>query len=134
MLEFRFARTRLKKYGYSEPEASQLFETLKVASTALSAKEPELSFRFQHYLMKHSSVNGLVNEKTVQDLYDMLLESSRKYLDFQPSTPAANVAQTKGKENVSSQKQATGNSPAENACYYCGSAGHWMKDCPHRST
>ena len=65
MIEFRFARTRMKKYGYREPEPSQLFETLKAASVALSAKEPELHFRFQHYLMKHSSVNGLVNEQTV---------------------------------------------------------------------
>ena len=134
MIEFRFARTRLKKYGYREPEPSQLFETLKVASAALSAKEPELYFRFQHYLMKHSSVNGLVNEKTVQEMYDMLLDNSRRYLVFQPSTPAANAAQTKGKENVSSQRQATGNNSAENACYHCGSADHWMKDCPHRST
>ena len=91
MIQFRFARTRLKKYGYREPEPSQLFETLKVASAALSAKEPELYFRFQHYLMKHSSVNGLVNETTVQEMYDMLLENSRKYLDYQPSTPAANA-------------------------------------------
>ena len=48
-----------------------------MASAALSAKEPELYFRFQHYLMKHSSVNGLVNEQTVQEMYEMLLESSR---------------------------------------------------------
>ena len=63
MIQFRFARTRLRKYGYREPEPSQLFETLRTASTALSDKEPELYFRFQHYLMKHSSVNGLVNEQ-----------------------------------------------------------------------
>ena len=81
--------------------------------------------------MKHSRVNGLVSEKTVQDLYDILLETSRKYLDIQPSMPAANAAQTKGKENFSSQRQVAGNNSAENACYYCGSADHWMKDCPH---
>ena len=44
----------------------------------------------------------------MSDLYDMLLENSRKYLDVQPSTPAASSAQTKGKENFSSQRQATG--------------------------
>ena len=49
MIQFRFARTRLRKYGYGEPEPSQLFETLKTASTALSAEEPELYFRLQHY-------------------------------------------------------------------------------------
>ena len=46
MIQFRFARNRLKKYGYREPEPSQLFETLRVASIALSEKEPELYFRF----------------------------------------------------------------------------------------
>ena len=62
MIQFKFARTRLKKYGYREPEPSQLFETLRVASTALN-QDPELYFRFNHFLMEHSSVNGLVNEK-----------------------------------------------------------------------
>ena len=85
MIEFRFARTRMKKYGYREPEPNQLFETLKVASVAVSDKEPELAFRFQHYLMKHSNVNGLVDEQTMQDLYDMLLGNSRKYFDVQPA-------------------------------------------------
>ena len=88
----------MRKYGYREPEPSQLFETLKAATMTLSAKEPELNFRFQHYLMKHSSVNGLVNDKTVNDLYDMLLEHSRKYLDVQPATPIAGAMQTKSKE------------------------------------
>ena len=63
MIQFRFARSRLK-YGHAEPEPSQLFETLKVAASALTEKEPELQFRFQHYLMKHSSVNGLVSNAT----------------------------------------------------------------------
>ena len=38
MIEFRFARVRMRKYGYREPEPSQLFETLKAASMTLSAK------------------------------------------------------------------------------------------------
>ena len=29
MIQFRYARTRLKKYGHTEPEPSQLFETLR---------------------------------------------------------------------------------------------------------
>ena len=62
MIQFRFARNRLKKYGFREPEPSQLFETLRMASAALS-QDPELYFRFNHFLMEHSSVNGLVNEK-----------------------------------------------------------------------
>ena len=46
MIQFRFARNRLKKYGYREPEPSQLFETLRAASTAFCEKEPELFFVF----------------------------------------------------------------------------------------
>ena len=60
MIQFRYARARLKKYGHAEPEPRQMFETLKVAATALVSKDPEFSFQFRHYLMKHSSVNGLV--------------------------------------------------------------------------
>ena len=97
MTQFLFARNRLKKYGYREPEPSQLFETLRAASTALSEKEPELYFRFQHYLMKHSSVNGLANEQTVQEMYDMLVENSRKYLDY-PLPADAKSLQFKGKD------------------------------------
>ena len=133
MIEFRFARTRMRKYGYREPEPSQLFETLKAASVTLSAKEPELHFRFQHYLMKHSSVNGLVNDKTVSDLYDMLLEHSRKYLDVQPAVPLAGAMQAKGKDYPNAQKQSSSRNFPPNTCFYCGSADHWMKDCPHRA-
>ena len=50
MIQFRFARNRWKKYGYREPEPSQLFETLRAASTALSEKEPELGFSFSPLL------------------------------------------------------------------------------------
>ena len=60
MIQFRYARTRLQKYGHTEPEPRQLFETLKMAAYSLTAKDPEFSFRFQLYLTQHSSVNGLV--------------------------------------------------------------------------
>ena len=49
MIQFKFARNRLKKYGYREPEPSQLFETLRVVSTAFN-QDPELYFRFNHFL------------------------------------------------------------------------------------
>ena len=81
---------------------------LKAASVTLSAKDQELHFRFQHYLMKHSSVNGLVNDKTVSDLYDMLLENSRKYLDIQPAAPSVGSMQSKGKDYPNTQKQSSG--------------------------
>ena len=70
--------------------------------------------------MKHSSVNGLVNEQTVQDLHDMVLENWRNYLDVQPSMPAAGSVQTKGGENFNSQRQSTGKNSIENACFFVG--------------
>ena len=88
MVQFRFTRVRLKRYGYREPEPSQLFEILRTASQALSEKDSELHFRFQHYIMKHSSVNGLVDEQTVQDMYEMIVESARRFLDTPSSTDA----------------------------------------------
>ena len=46
MIQFRYARNRLKKYGHTEPEPSQLFETLKTAASALTVKDQEFAFRF----------------------------------------------------------------------------------------
>ena len=66
-IQLRFARTRIKKNGYNEPEPMQFFETLRSSALVLSERDPELQCRFQHYLMKHSSVNGLVDETIVQD-------------------------------------------------------------------
>ena len=50
MIQFRFARSRLKKYGHVEPEPSQLFETLKVATSALTEKNRNFSFVFSTIL------------------------------------------------------------------------------------
>ena len=85
MIQFRYARTRLKKYGHTEPEPRQMFETLKAAATSLVARDQEFAFRFQHYLMKHSSVNGLVSEQTVQELYEMIVDNARGYVDVGPN-------------------------------------------------
>ena len=117
VIQFCFARARSRKYGYREPEPSQLFETLRIASTALSDKEPELYFRFQHYLMKHSSVNGLVNEQTVQEMYDMLVENSRKYLDY-PLPADAKSLQFTGEDRKSPQEQSTGKGSMDYACHF----------------
>ena len=85
MIQFRYARTRLKKYGHTEPEPRQMFETLKAAATSLVAKDQEFAFRFQHYLMKHSSINGLSSEQTVQELYEMIVDNARGYVDANPN-------------------------------------------------
>ena len=56
MIQFRDARTRLKKYGHTEPEPRQLFETLKAAAYSLTVKDHEFAFRFQLYLTQHLSL------------------------------------------------------------------------------
>ena len=81
MIQFRYARSRLKKYGHAEPEPRVLFETLKAAATSLTSKDHEFAFRFQLYLTQHRSVNGLVSEQTVQELYEMITDNARGYVD-----------------------------------------------------
>ena len=63
LIQFRYARTRLKKYGYREPEPSQLFETLRGLLTTLTSKDVEPQFAFQLYITTHASINGSVDEK-----------------------------------------------------------------------
>ena len=129
-IQFRFARNRMKKYGYREPEPSQLFETLRTASTALLEKDPQLHFQFNHFMMKHSAVNGLVSEDTVRQMYDMIIENARRFLDLPGGIDAR--ALQKGKDRRKLQEQLTGKGAIEYACHYCGSVDHWIKDCPAR--
>ena len=129
MIQFRFVRNRLKKYGYREPEPSQLFEILRTASSALSEKDPDLQFRFQHYMMKHSSVNGLVNEQIVQEMYDMIVENSRRFLDT-PSSMDAKALPAKGRDQRKAQDQGANKGSTDYGCHGCGSSDHWIKDCP----
>ena len=131
MIQFRLARSRLRNYGHTEPEPSQLFETLKVAASALTEKDQELQFRFQHYLMKHSSVNGLVSEQTVQDMYDMIVENARSFVDA-PSAADAKALQSRNKDRKKPYEQAAVRNQTDFACFGCGSKDHWFKDCPHR--
>ena len=111
---------------------------LKVASSALTEKEPELQFRFQHYLMKHSSVNGLVSEQTVQEMYDMIVENARRFLDT-PSSADAKALQSRGKDRKRPQDQGAAKNLPDDACHLpdyachgCGSKEHWIKACPYR--
>ena len=81
--------------------------------------------------MKHSRVNGLVNEQIVEEMYDTLVENSRKYLDH-PSTVDAKALQPKGKDRRKPQEQSTGKGSVDYACHFCGSVDHWIKDCPNK--
>ena len=131
MIQFRYARTRLKKYGHIEPEPSQLFETLKVAASALTAKNHEFAFRFQHYIMKHSSVNGLVSEQTVQEMYDMIVDNARGFVDGSPN-PETKAAQARPQDRKRGYEQ-TGQKPQEMTCFNCGAKDHFWRECPKKS-
>ena len=120
----------MKKYGFREPEPSQLFETLRAAATGLLERDPQLHFQFNHFLMKHSSVNGLISEETVRQMYDMIIENARRFLDA-PLGPDARAVQ-KGKDRRKGQEQMAGKGANDYACHYCGSPDHWIKDCPAR--
>ena len=67
LIQFRYARTRLKKYGYREPEPSQLFETLRGLLTTSTSKDAEAQFSFRLYVSTHASINGLVDENGRRD-------------------------------------------------------------------
>ena len=130
MIQLRYARARLKKYGHAEPEPRQMFETLKAAAATLVSKDPEFSFQFRHYLMKHSSVNGLVSAQTVQELYEMITDNARVYVD---GNPVADVRAVQQRPYDSRQKRKSPDqqdADARQRCHKCGSKDHWWRDCP----
>ena len=130
MIQFRYARTRLKKYGHAEPEPSQLFETLKAAASALTVKDQEFAFRFQHYLMKHSSVNGLVSEQTVQELYEMIVDNARGFIDGVPNADVKAVQPRYQDRKRAYEPPALRNQ--DMVCYNCGSKDHLYREYPKR--
>ena len=48
---------------------------------------------FQHYILKHSSVNGLMEMSTVQEVYDMIVEHARGFVDVSSSADAKAIQQ-----------------------------------------
>ena len=95
---WKFARNRLKKYGFQEPDASQLFETLKAACQNLVEKYEQFGCNIRKFIMIHSSVNGLVDINSVTSLYDMILDYSRGHSG---TTPSPKVAATSVSEKNS---------------------------------
>ena len=129
MIQFRYARTRLKKYGHTEPEPRQLFETLKAAAYSLTVKDHEFAFRFQLYLTQHSSVNGLVSEQTVQELYEMIVDNARGYVDGIPNADVKVVQQRQYDRRKPYEQQAQRRE--DMVCYNCGSKDHLYRECPN---
>merc|ERR1711867_283038 len=128
MIQFRYARARLKKYGHTEPEPRQLFQTLKMAAYSLTVKDQEFSFRFQLYLTQHSSVNGLVGLQTVQELHDMIVDHSRPYADGAPNADVKAVQPRQYDRRRQYEQPAQRREDME--CYNCGSKDHLYRECP----
>ena len=91
LIMWQFARNRLKKYGFNEPEPSQLYDTLKMMCLKLTEKNPEFNFTMQTFTYNHSSVNGLVNKETVDKMYDLILDHARAWM-IQPQSKDPKVA------------------------------------------
>ena len=49
--------------------------------------------------MKHSSVNGLVREQTVQELYEMIVDNARGFVDA-PLNADAKAIQPRNKDRT----------------------------------
>ena len=128
MIQFKFARARIKKYGFRELEPSQLFETLRAASNALMSHDSEVQFQINHFLMKHSSINGLVDEKTVEQMYQMIVENARRYMNI-AADEMPNAKKVDPKPS-SKPKDYKGRDDKDAGCWRCGSKSHWIRDCP----
>ena len=113
LVMWKFAKERLTKYGFQMPDASMLFDTLKMSCEKLAEKDGEFKFQLQSFIKEHSSVNGLVDKDTVKQLYDMILDQARMYLTAKVE---ANKASTE--------------TPNTGGCFICGSEDHWYKMCP----
>ena len=107
LVMWKFARNRLKKYGFQEPDASQLFETLKAACQSMVEKDEQFGYNLRNFIMNHSSVNGLVDLTSVTSLYDMILDNSRIY-SGQPPTPKAAATNASEKNRTRKGKKDQG--------------------------
>ena len=54
-----------------------MFAALKKAATAMMEKDTQFNFVVNNFIMKNSNVNGIVNEKTVNEFYELILGISR---------------------------------------------------------
>ena len=98
---------------FNRPEATMLFDTLKVSCEKLAEKDGEFKFQLQSFVKEHSSVNGLVTMDTVKSLYDMILDNARSYLPGKIEQDNARVDKI-----------------FTDGCYLCGSLEHWRRECP----
>ena len=123
LIQFRYARTRLTKNGYREPEPSQIFEILRALLAILTSKDLKAHLAFQLYITNHSSINGLMSEQMVDEMYGMMLEHARKYVDGNNLHAGVRALQPRAKETFRRPMDGKGYS-SENTCFNCGSKDH----------
>ena len=103
-----------------------MIETLKAAASALLEKDENFKFMFQHYMMKHSSVNGLMEITTVQEVFDMIVEHVRGFVDAASSADAKAIQQ-RSKERKKFSDQSASKNSGELECCGCGSKDHFLR-------
>ena len=64
---WKFARHRLRKYGFQEPEACEMLNTLRKAATAIMEKDTQFCYIVNNFIMMKSSVNGIVTEQLLMN-------------------------------------------------------------------
>ena len=57
LIRWKFAKERLHKYGFRNPDESLLFETLKAACKSLRERDTEFAFRLDSFILEDDSVN-----------------------------------------------------------------------------
>ena len=66
----------VRKSGSAGPDNRQSFDTPKEACKGLQEESSDFSFLVNTFFMQHSSVNGLVDEKSVDGLAKLVLGHS----------------------------------------------------------
>ena len=70
-------------------------------------------------------------KKTVEQMYDMIVENARRYLDVPPEDlPTSKKLEPKNRGKP--REQGAGRQSQDDTCFQCGSKDHWIRDCPHR--
>ena len=65
----------------------------------MEEKDSEFKFSLQSFIRDHSSVNGLVDERTVTSVYDMILDHARMYVNVKPDVKMVK-GRTRGQVDV----------------------------------
>ena len=75
--------------------------------------------------------NGWVNIETAQEMYAMIVENARNFLDVSPSADIK-ALQSRIKDRKRTYEQTVSNNQGDLSCFNCGSKDHWFKDCPQK--